>query len=56
MHVDTATRAELETAVIDNDQLCQHLGGMSMVMKMDTETLRDKITDWIIEGNEATCN
>lgn len=55
MHIDKATRAELEAEIIANDSLADYLGGLDAVQGMSTEELKDKITEWIIEGNEANC-
>lgn len=55
MNIEKATRSELEVAALENDDLFNFLGKEAGILAMNLEELRDKITEWIIEGNEATC-
>lgn len=53
MNIDTATRAQLEAEIVSNDELCEFLGGLDKVQVMTTDELRERITEWIIEGSEV---
>lgn len=55
MNIEKASRADLEVAALNNDDLFNFLGKEDGILAMNLEQLRDKITEWIIEGNEATC-
>jgi len=52
-NVNTATRAQLEIVTIEDDNLELFLGGHKSIIKMDTETLREKIIDYVMQGNEC---
>ncbi len=54
IHVPTATRSELEIEILNNDDLMKFLGGEAAVLATSTDELRDKITEWIIEGDETS--
>ena len=54
-NLDTATRADLEVAILDNDLDETLFSGLDDIMSMDTEEIRKKLINWVIEGNEATC-
>ena len=50
--LNKANRAELEVAVLEND-LIETFGGLQELLKMETEILRDKLINWVIEGDET---
>jgi hypothetical protein len=54
LHITTANRSQLEAeAIAKNDELFNFLGREAGILKLSTEELRDKITEWIIEGDET---
>jgi hypothetical protein len=57
MNIETMSRAELECEILENDELYQYFGGddnIDEVIRMSDEEVREKIREWIIEGDE-TC-
>jgi len=54
-NVNTATRAQLEIATIEDGNLELYLGGHKAILIMETEMLRKKIINYVIEGNETEC-
>lgn len=52
IHLPDATRAEIEVAVLENDELAEFLGGLRVVSAMSLEALREKIGDWVEAGDE----
>lgn len=54
-NLNTANRADLEVAILENDLDETLFGGLDNIMAMDTEEIREKLINWVIEGNEATC-
>ena len=52
MQVEKMDRADLEIAIIEND-LIELFGGGDLIIAMSTEDLREKLIEWIIEGNEC---
>ena len=54
-NLNTANRADLEVAILENDLDETLFGGLDNIMAMDTEEMREKLINWVIEGNEATC-
>jgi hypothetical protein len=54
-NLNTATRAELEVAILEHDLEDTLFGGLDAIMNTDTEDIREKLKNWVIEGNEATC-
>jgi hypothetical protein len=52
LNVQTATRADLEVAALENDGLMDHLGGLAAVGDMSLEQLREAVTAWIEAGDE----
>ena len=50
-NINTATRSELEIIIIQNN-LEYMFGTLNEIINTDTEIIREKITDWIIEGDE----
>jgi hypothetical protein len=52
LHVPNATRSELECVALQNEDLFNALGREEGILKMTLEELREKITNWIIEGDE----
>ena len=56
MNIETMSRAELEIAILSDNDLYLYFGGdanMANVIKMSDEEVRDKIREWILEGDEA---
>jgi hypothetical protein len=55
MHIsEKTTRKQLvEAAFTSSIDLFTHLGGAQAIAEMETEELREKITAWIMEGDEA---
>ena len=53
--LNTATRAELEVAILEHDLEDTLFGGLDAIMKLETEEIREKLMNWVVEGNEATC-
>ena len=54
-NLNTANRADLEVAILENDLDETLFCGLDNIMAMDTEEMREKLINWVIEGNEATC-
>lgn len=53
-NLNTANRNEMEVTILENN-LETMFGGLDAIMKADTEVIREKLINWVIEGNEATC-
>ena len=53
--LNTSTRAELEVAILEHDLEDALFGGLDAIMKLETEEIREKLINWVVEGNEATC-
>ena len=53
MDIDKASRIDLECEIINNDELYNYLGGLDEIAKLNDDELRDKIGDWIIDGDET---
>lgn len=53
MHVPTATLAQLQGECLNNDELMAFIGGFDEMAKMSLDKLREKITEWIIAGDET---
>jgi hypothetical protein len=53
MYLNTATRADLEVIILENDLEDTLFNGFHDIMKMDTEKIREKLINWVIEGNET---
>lgn len=56
MNIDLMSRAELECEILANDDLYAYFGGdanMANVIKMSDEEVREKIREWILEGDET---
>jgi hypothetical protein len=54
MHItDKTTRAELEQVITDTPDLLAYLGTWEQINAMTTDSIRERITDWIIEGDET---
>jgi hypothetical protein len=54
MHIsEKTTRKQLVEAATMNTELMQLLGGYQAIAEMETEVLREKITAWIMDGDEA---
>lgn len=51
-NVNTANRAELEVEILKND-LEGLFGGLKAIIAMDTETIREKLINWVVEGGET---
>lgn len=54
-NINTATRSELEIAIFENDLENTLFGGLDAIIAMSTEEIREKLTNWVIEGNEYNC-
>ena len=54
-NINTASRTELEIVNLENDLENILFDGIDSVMSADTDKIRQKLIEWIIEGNEATC-
>lgn len=54
-NVTTATRTELEIAVLNDINLDLYVGGFDNIGSLGTEDLRERITNYVIEGNETSC-
>ena len=52
-HIDTATRSELEIIILEND-LEYMFGTLDEILNTNTEIIREKITNWVIEGDETS--
>lgn len=52
-HVNTATRIELEAEALKDDNLLAYLGGEKSIMEMDTETLREKMIEWVMTDSDS---
>lgn len=52
MNLDRATRPELETIILEND-LGYLFGGLEQAINTETEVLREKIGEWVFEGDET---
>ena len=55
IHVNTADRPQLEIAIFENNLEYSLFGGLDAIIAMSTEEIREKLLNWVIEGNEATC-
>jgi len=53
LNITTATKSQMEIAFIFNEELCNYLGGFDVASNMSEIELREKITSFIIENNEA---
>jgi GTP cyclohydrolase III len=56
MNIETMSRAELEIAILSDNDLYLYFGGdanMANVIKMSDEEVREKIREWILEGDET---
>ncbi len=56
MNIETMSRAELEIAILSDNDLYLYFGGdanIANVIKMSDEEVREKIREWIIEGDET---
>jgi len=54
MYIPTATRADLEVAILQNNlEDTERFGGIENIMKMSIEEIREKLTEWIFEGDET---
>ncbi len=54
MHItENTTREKLVEAAFSCVELTAFLGGAQAIAAMETADLREKITEWIIEGDEA---
>lgn len=53
MHIETATLAQLQGECLNNDELMAYLGGFDEMAKMSLEKLREKMTDWVIAGDDS---
>jgi GTP cyclohydrolase III len=56
MNIETMSRAELECAILSDNDLYQYFGGdanIANVIKMSDEEVREKIRQWIIDGDET---
>ena len=55
-NLDQMLRVDMECEILNDDSLYQYFGGdenLSNIQKMSDKEMRDKIMDWIIEGNEV---
>ena len=60
INIQTADRATLECEILFNDELYSFIGSKKenvedYLIACSTEELRDILTIWVIENNEATC-
>jgi hypothetical protein len=53
--LNKANRAELEVAILDNNLEDTLFNGLDSIIEMGTEEIREKLINWVVEGNEATC-
>lgn len=56
MNIEKMSRAELECEILVNDDLYAYFGGdaeLSHVIKMTDDEVREKIREWILEGDET---
>lgn len=56
MSIETMSRTDLEIAILSDNDLYNYFGGdanLSNVIKMTDEEVREKIREWILEGNET---
>ena len=56
MSIETMSRTDLEIAILSDNDLYNYFGGdanLSKVIKMTDEEVREKIREWILEGNET---
>jgi len=52
--VNTADRSELEVMILQNDLEDSLFGGIHAIMKMNTEGIREKLIQWIEDGDETS--
>lgn len=60
INIQTADRATLECEILFNDELYNHIEKLEgstedFILNSSDEILRETLTNWVIENNEATC-
>tara|TARA_R110000744_G_scaffold4569_1_gene16476 strand:- start:446 stop:631 length:186 start_codon:yes stop_codon:yes gene_type:complete len=60
INVQTADRSTLEIEILFNDDIYAYVGSKQenvedYLLACSTEELREILTNWVIENNEATC-
>lgn len=54
-NLNTASRADLEIAILDEGIEETVFGGLDNIIAMETETVREKLIEYVIENNDFTC-
>jgi len=52
LNVQTATREDLEIALLEDASMMAAVGGFDAALTMSTDAMREKITEWIVAGDE----
>lgn len=52
-NIDTASRAELEIAILEHDLEDTLFGGIDNILIMSTDKIREILGAWVEEGNET---
>lgn len=53
MNLNTASQVDLEVAALEDDNFIASVGGFDALSKMDVETLRKKLIEYVMNNNEA---
>ena len=51
--VENMNRAELEIAILENNLEDTYFNGLDAIIKMSDDEIRERLTEWIIEGDET---
>jgi len=54
-NLNTASRADLEIAILDGDLEDTLFNGFDNIINMDTEEIRAKLISFVVNNNEANC-
>lgn len=54
-NLNTADRADLEIAILEAGIEETVFGGLDAIIAMETEVVREKLIDYVIENNDFTC-
>jgi len=55
MTINKANRSELEIMILNADLEDTLFDGLDAITKMDTEEIREKLINWILENDETDC-
>jgi len=53
-NLNTATRADLEIAILEANIEDTIFNGLDAIIAMNTEDLREKLIDWVCENDETS--